>query len=160
VPEEGLDWPPYLRARFGGMSDHLLEQAHEAGLPMVVPEVIPKSRRALEAAEYAREQGRHPDFHRGVFRRFYGEGQNLHSWETLRSAAVEAGLDPDEMQEKTARGIYSAFVTQQMYRLASYGGRGVPFYVFENKYAVVGLRPFSAFQEVMAALQEEQASGG
>ena len=58
IPPEGLTWTPHLRARFGGMSDHLREQARQSGLELVVPEIIPKARRALDAGEYARELGR------------------------------------------------------------------------------------------------------
>jgi predicted DsbA family dithiol-disulfide isomerase len=156
VPEEGLDWPPYLRASFGGMSDLLMEEAHKAGLLMVVPEIIPKSRRALEAAEYAREKGRHPEFHEIVFRRFYGEGENLASWDMLRAAALESGLDPDEMQQKTEFGLYAAYVDKQMTRLIALGATGVPLFIFDNKIAILGLRPFEAFQEVMEHLENEQ----
>ncbi len=156
VPEDGLDWPPYLRARFGGMSDVLREQAQEAGLPLVVPEIIPNSRRALEAAEYAREKGHHAAFHRVVFRQFYGEGENLRSWEMLRAAAEEASLDPDEMQEKTEAGKYSAFVDVQISRLTALGATGVPLFIFDNKYAILGLRPYEAFEEVMETLIEDK----
>ena len=156
IPEEGLHWPPYLRQRFGGMSEQLLAQAHQAGLPMVVPQVIPKSRRALEAAEYARESGLHSEFHRVVFRRFYGQGENLASWTMLRAAAEEVGLDADRMQAETESGKFSAFVDRQMSRLVALGATGVPLYVFDNKYAILGLRPYAAFQEVMSVLLQEQ----
>jgi len=137
------------------MSDMLMDEAHKAGLPMVVPEIIPKSRRALEAAEYAREQGCHDEFHRIVFRRFYGEGENLASWHMLRAAAMEAGLDPDEMQQKTEIGQYTARIDKHMVRLRALGATGVPLFIFDIKYAVLGLRPFEAFQEVMEHIQNE-----
>ena len=66
IPPEGLHWPPYLRERFGGMSELLRQEAKKGGLPMVTPEVIPKSRRALEATEYAREQRQFDAFHKVV----------------------------------------------------------------------------------------------
>jgi len=149
IPEEGLEMPAHLRARFGGMSDVLLKEAQQAGLPMSVPARIPNSRRALEAAEYARGHGQHAAFHHIVFRRFYGEGENLASWVMLRAAAEEAGLDPDEMQRKTETGMYRPFVSQQMARIMALGATGVPLFIFEDKYAILGLRPYQAFQEVM-----------
>ncbi len=63
IPPEGLHWPEHLRARFGGMSDALKQEAHQAGLEIVIPEIIPNSRQALEASEYARQQGLHEAFH-------------------------------------------------------------------------------------------------
>ncbi|MFQ5418837.1 MAG: DsbA family protein [Anaerolineae bacterium] len=153
VPPEGLQWPPHLRARFGGMSEMLREEAHKAGLPMVVPQVIPKSRRALEAAEFAREQGRHDAFHSVVWRRFYGAGQDLSSWEMLRAAAGEVGLDAGMMQEKVDNGVYTAVIDTHTRELVALGARGVPLFIFDQTYAVVGLQPFAAFQEVMEHLE-------
>ena len=152
IPPEGLEMPPHLRARFGGMSEMLRREAEQAGLPLVVPEVIPKSRRALEASEYAREQGRHNIFHQIVFRKFYGEGEDLSRWDVLRAAAVEAGLDGAAMQRKTENGDYKAKVDAHMAELLALGASGMPLYIFDRKYAVIGLQPYAAFQEVMEHL--------
>ncbi len=146
--------PPHLQARFGGMSDMLRQEAEQAGLPLVVPERIPNSRRALEAAEYAREQGRHHAFHQVVFRKFYGEGQDLSRWEVIRAAAEEVGLDAVTMQRQTENGDYKARVDANMAELAALGANGVPLYIFDRKYAVIGLQPYAAFQEVMEHLGE------
>ena len=97
TPPEGMRLSPQIRARFAGANERLKQMAHAAGLEMVQPDVIPNSRRALEATEYAREQGKHEQFHRAVFNKFYGEGQDINQWSVLRAAAEEAGLDPDEM---------------------------------------------------------------
>ncbi len=125
-------------------------------MEMVVPEVIPNSRRALEAAEYAREQGKHPAFHKAVFHKLYAEGQDIARWEVLRDAAEMVGLDSNEMQRKTGSGAYTAFVDAQKARLISLGATGVPLFVFDDKYVIIGLRPYEAFQEVMAHLSKEK----
>jgi predicted DsbA family dithiol-disulfide isomerase len=132
------------------MSDMLREEASLAGLPLVVPELIPKSRRALEASEYAREQGKHDVFHKVVFRKFYGEGQDLSLWHVLRAAAEEVGLDAETMKRKTENGDFKAVVETHVAEIVALGASGVPLFVFDQKYAVVGLQPYEAFQEVMA----------
>ena len=160
IPLEGLRWPPYLRARFGGMSDMLREEAQQAGLAMVIPEVIPNSRRALEASEYAREQGKHEAFHKVVFRKFYGEGQDLGSWTILQDASEEVGLDGSTMRHKTENGDFTQIVDAHKAELIALGATGVPLYIFEGKYAVVGLRPYAAFQEVMEHVIADNAGTG
>ncbi|HSG17918.1 MAG TPA: hypothetical protein VLE70_16580 [Anaerolineae bacterium] len=52
------------------MSDRLRETAEAAGLPIVVPERISSSRRALEATEFARMHGRHDQFRTIFFCKF------------------------------------------------------------------------------------------
>ena len=160
IPPEGLQWPEHLRARFGGMSDWLRNEAQEAGMEMVVPEIIPKSRLALEASEYAREQGKHEAFHKIVFQRFYGRGEDLGSWSMLRTAAEEVGLDAEEMQRKTDNGDYTQVVNAHATELMTLGGTGVPLFVFDHKYAVVGLQPYAAFQEVMEHIAADNAQAG
>jgi predicted DsbA family dithiol-disulfide isomerase len=152
IPPEGMQLPPYLRANFGDMSERLKQMAHKVNLAMVMPDKIPNSRRALEASEYAREQGQHKAFHRVVFRKFYGEGQDLHSWAVLRAAAKEVGLDPEAIQRETESGKYRAAVDVQIAEAHARGITGVPTFIFDNKYAVVGAQPYAAFQDVMATL--------
>ncbi len=158
IPPEGWQLSPEMLARFGGLSDALREEAEDAGLPLIVPPKISKSRRALEAAEYAREQGRHEAFHKLMFRRFYGEGRDLYDWETLRATAVDAGLDPNEMQVQVEAGQYKMAITRNQQEIFSMGATGKPLFVFDEKVAVVGLRPYAAFQEVMAYLTQEDES--
>ena len=155
IPPEGLHWPKHLRARFGGMSDALRQEAHQAGLEIIIPEIIPNSRQALEASEYAREQGKHEAFHKVVFRKFYGEGQDLSSWTILQEASEEVGLDGDTMQDRTENGDFTGLVDAHKAELIALGATGVPLYIFDNMYAIVGLQPFAAFQEVM-----EHVEGG
>lgn len=127
---------------------------------MVIHDTIANSRRALEASEYAREQGRHEAFHRVVFRKFYGEGEELNSWATLRAAAEEVGLDPEAMERQTESGRYRAAVDAQIAEARAMGITGVPTYIFNNKYAVVGAQPYEVFQEAMALLAAEAAGDG
>lgn len=150
-----MQLPPHVRARFGGMNEHVKQMAHEAGMEIVTPEIIPNSRRALESSEYAREQGKHEEFHQVVFRKFYGEGQDLSSWAMLRAAAEEVGLDPDEMQRKTESGNYQGVVNRQITQAQAMGITGVPAYIFDNKYAIVGAQPYEVFQQAMARLMLE-----
>ena len=133
----------------------LREEAQRAGLEMVIPKVIPKSRRALEAAEYARQQGQHEAFHKLVFHKFYGEGQDLSDWRVVLAAAEEVGLDTREMQRKTEEGQYASIIDRRMAELRALGATGVPLYIFEGKYAVIGLQPYDAFQEVMEHIETD-----
>ena len=153
TPPEGWRLSPQLRARLAGANERLKQMAQAAGLEMVQPEVIPNSRRALEATEYAREQGKQEDFHRVVFRRFYGEGQNINDWKVLRAAASEVGLDPEAMERETERGKYHETVQAQIEEAQALGVTGVPTYVLDDKYAIVGAQPYPAFERVLARLQ-------
>ena len=152
MPPEGADLPEYVRSAGNVYRDRLKAMAAEAGLEMVFHDRMINTRRALEASEYARQQGRHGEFHRIVFRKFYGEGQDIHDWEVLAAAAEEAGLDAGEMQARVERGMYAPLVSQTIQEAVMKGIRGVPAYVFENKYLISGAQPYEVFQRVMQEL--------
>lgn len=140
---------------FDDASDFLRKEAEDNGLKMIAPDFIPNSRRALEAAEYAREQDKHLAYHEATFRKYYTEGQDIGSWEVLRDVAEEIEIDADEMQANTEKKEYEQLVSMHKRQAVASGVKGVPVYIFDSKYVVIGLRPYTAFQEVMQQIQKE-----
>jgi len=152
MPPEGMELPERLRARYGETSERLRQMARAAGMEMVTPGRIPHTRLAHEATEYARERGRGEAFHRIVFRQYYGEGQDIGRWEVLRAAAEEAGLNADDMQREVDAGRYTATVQGQVEEAYALGITGVPTYVLNDHYAIVGAQPYEAFQQALKQL--------
>lgn len=159
TPVEGLRLSPQMRARFARANERLDQMAHAAGMDMVHPDVIPNSRRALEATEYAQEHGKQEDFHRVVFRKYYGEGQDIHAWSVLRAAAEEAGLDAQAMQQEVESGAYQKVLDAVIDKAYALGIHAVPTYVLNDRYAIVGAQPYEAFERILARLAEETRPG-
>ncbi len=132
-----------------------MQMARDAGMPMVMPDIFANSLRALEASEYAREQGKHEEFHRVVFRKYYGEGEDINRWEVLRAAAEEVGLDAEAMQCETKSGKYRPVLETHFVEAQAVGVSGIPTYIFNDKYAIVGAQSYEGFQRVMARLVAE-----
>jgi predicted DsbA family dithiol-disulfide isomerase len=151
TPPEGRHYPESQRAQRAANFARIKDRARELGLEMEMLEVSPNSRRALEAAEHARVHGAHDPFHRAVFRRLFGEGRDIYQWEVLRQAAVEAGLDPDEMQKETEAGTYKAIVDTQLEKARERGLNVVPTFIFNGRHAIVGAQPYSTFEDIVRA---------
>lgn len=158
TPPEGTDVPKHLSAQYAATSERLRQMARANGMEMVTPSRIPNTRLAHEATEYAREQGKGEDFHRIVFRKYYGEGQDIGRLEVLRAAAQEAGLDADEMQHVVEAGIYTAPVKEQVEEAYVLGITGVPTYILNDRYAIVGAQPYEVFQQALERLAIEADS--
>ncbi len=90
-----------------------------------------------------------------MFRLYYAQGQDISRWEILRSAAQETGLDPDEMQTEVEAGRYTQAVEAQIAMAQAQGISGVPTYILDDKYAIVGAQPYEAFQRVLMRLAGE-----
>lgn len=157
IPPEGMPIPVTLRDRLAASAKYMRQMAAQAGLPFRQELAwIPSSRRALEAAEYARRCGKHEAFHRTVFRRLFADGEDIGRWEVLKAAAEEVGLDPIEMQTSTERGEFRGIVDAQATLARQLGISAVPAFIFNDRYALVGAQPYEAFQQVMERLAGQQ----
>jgi len=137
------------------MYKRLENMAAEIGLPMARLDKLPNSHLPLEASEYARAHGKHEEFHRVVFRKLYGEGQDISKWEVLRAAAKEVGLDADAMQHETESGSYKDVLDAQLEKAHTLGISAVPTYIINNKYSVEGAQSFEVFERILKRLAEE-----
>jgi len=153
TPPEGLPLPEYIqRARTNGSEDRLRQMAAVYGMDFNSVDRILSTRRAHEATEHARQHGHGNEFHHIVFRKVYGEGQDISQWAVLRDAAREVGLDPDAMQQAVDSGAYTHVVEQDVRTAHEIGVSGVPTYVINDRYALVGAQPYEVFQRALAQI--------
>ncbi len=153
TPPEGRELPEHvLRARAAGSEERLSQLAASFGMKFVSTKRIYNTRLAHEATEYARDHGLAAEFHAIVFRRVYAEGLDISQWDVLRSAAEEAALDAGEMQREVQAGKYTANVEGQVEQAYRMGISGVPTYVINNRYAVVGAQPYEVFKRALEQL--------
>lgn len=155
TPPEGLDLPDYiLRARSNGSEERLQSMAAMHGLEFRSTERIYNTRIAHEATEYAREHGKLNEFHKVVFRQVYVDGLDVSKWDVLRAAAEEVGLDSADMQAVVDSGKYTAQVAEQVRWAQQIGVTGVPTYVINDRYAIVGAQPYQAFKNALAQIMK------
>jgi len=157
TPPEGMDLPEYIiKARASGADNRLENMAKLHGMEFKSPDRIYNTRIAHEATEYAREHGLGLEFHRVVFRKVYAEGLDISKWDILRAAAEEVGLDADDMQSVVDGGKYTAEVADQVRHAQEIGVTGVPTYVINDRYAVVGAQPYEVFKRALAQILKEK----
>src|SRR5207247_11067938 len=86
------------RGRSLQMRSYLESVAESVGLTMRQRDVIINSRRALGAAEFAREQGRFEEMHHALFKAQWEGGGKLEDVEDLVRIGGEVGPDPDQLR--------------------------------------------------------------
>jgi predicted DsbA family dithiol-disulfide isomerase len=160
TPPEGKDLPEYVkRARAQGSEERLRQIAESYGMKFVSTQRIYNTRLAHEATEYARQHGKGNEFHKVVFRKVYAEGQDPSDWAVLRAAAEEVGLDADEMQREVEAETYMAAVVDQVRWAYQIGVTGVPTYVINNRYGIVGAQPYEVFKSTLEQLEKQEGDG-
>ncbi len=152
TPPEGLPLPAYVRERMKDPNNPLKRRAAAAGLKMVERDVIPSTRRAHQAAEFAREAGKLETFHAALLRRYWSEGQDLWQWDTLRGAAQETGLDPEALQRAVEEGRYAQAVEDAVREAQAMGIQAVPTFILGDRFGLQGAQEYAVFQQAMERL--------
>lgn len=159
TPPEGIPLPDSYRERAKDPNNPLKLRAAAAGLKMADRTRIPSTRRAHEAAEFARDQGKLAPLHAALLRRYWSEGQDLYAWDTLRGAAVEAGLDPDALQSAIEEGRYRERVERGVEEAHALGIHAVPTFIVANQFAIQGAQEYPVFEEAMRRLGAKPREG-
>lgn len=100
--------------------------AEQRGMTLRLPPVQPRSRLALEAAEFAKEAGAFPEFHRGVFRAFFEEGQDIGDTRVLGDLAEASGMERGALLRALKLGSYTSRVMFDQEAAHRLGIGGVP----------------------------------
>lgn len=124
MPLERL-FPP---ERIAPMQAHIQRFAASFGVQMGAPTRLPNTRRSLAIAEYARAQGRLDPFRDAAMEAHWNRGLDLEDDTTLRSLAIEAGLDGDAALAATSDPAFVSRVDAMGEEAQRWGVTGIPTY--------------------------------
>jgi predicted DsbA family dithiol-disulfide isomerase len=161
---EGLDVHEYLGKRKGGtpadgkrMNDQMSAIAKEVGLSYDFDNaIINNTLAAHRLLHWAKEKNRQNELKERIFKAYYTEGKDTADYETLVQLATETGLDGDEARKVLNENKFEDAVLEDQHHASRLGVQGVPFYVFNNKYAVSGAQSPDVFAEVLHKVWEEE----
>lgn len=150
LPPQGL---PRSEAYAGrvyppGYIENLLQLARDSGIDMKRPELVPNTRKAHEATEYARDRGRLWEFHHSVFKAYWEEERDIGDVDVLADVGASCGLDTQALRTALADGRYAGRIQEQIEWGRAAGVTGVPTVVFNDRFAVVGAQDYEVFLDV------------
>ncbi len=164
-PDFGGNTVDYLVARKGispeqarMMVDRAAAAGSSAGLVYDYETLRPTNTAAAHRlSHYAKARGAQDDMVERLFRAHFTEGRHLGDAEILADIAEEAGLDRDDVLRALAEGDYTDGFEEDKALAAAYGISGVPFFVFEDRYALSGAQPPEAFRQVLDHILAERS---
>lgn len=160
APVEGIPREAYFRgARFEQMQNHLEGIAAEVGLTMKQRDVIINSRRALGAAEFAREHGKFDAMHKALLQAHWEGTARLEDVDDLARLGTEVGLDGPELRKAIEEDRYAQVIDDNRREAESVGINAIPAHIFGRRYLVLGAQPYEAFLQVLERLRSEEAAG-
>jgi predicted DsbA family dithiol-disulfide isomerase len=107
-------------------STSVYPMAAERGMTLRLPPVQPRSNKAMEAAEAAREQGRFDAMHVALFEAFFEDGRDLADMGVLLDVARKAGLEVSRVAEALEKSSYTAKVIADAAAACRLGISSVP----------------------------------
>jgi predicted DsbA family dithiol-disulfide isomerase len=124
--------------------------AGSVGLHLVLHERLINSRPALQAAEFAREQGHFDAMHRELLKAYWDEGRDVSDMAVLRDVAARSGVDVDGMEAAVKENRFGDYLDARRAEAEELGINGIPAHIIAERYLVMGAQPYDLFERVMA----------
>ncbi len=114
---------------------------------------LSNSRPALEASEYARDNGKYYSFHERVFRAYFTDLLDIGDTKILFKLARDVGLDPYELKRSLDEGLYRTRIEAAVTEAARYRITAVPTFVIDEVHKIVGAQPLRTFRDQLRLIQ-------
>ncbi len=161
IPAEGVDRAKYYERKFG------TERAKEAG--KMIAELgemegihfafdrIERSPNTLDShrlVKWAGSAGVQLDAVELLFKRYFEEGEDIGKAEVLVEVASDIGMDGDLVRDLLASDADRKHIEYEDHMAREMGITGVPCFLFENKFSVVGAQDVETLTKVFTRVQE------
>lgn len=145
------------RDRVLAMREQCLQAGAAAGLAMNFDKARKfNTRRGHELLHYAATQGRQTEMMERLFAGSFVEGRALGGIDALVEIAAEAGLNPAGARAALESGQFTQAVIADEREAEASGVRGVPYFVFNRKYALSGGQDPAVFLQALEAVWQEE----
>ena len=132
------------------MLDNVTQNAKTAGLDFHFEKaVLANSLNAHRLLHLAKKYNVANDLEELLFKAYLTEGKNVNDLNTLVELGLEVGLEAEEIKQVLYSDAFANEVKEDIKEGNSIGVQGVPFFVFDSKYAVSGAQPAVAFLETL-----------
>lgn len=154
TPPEGVP----LSERFKGMDltsfyANLQARGSELGIVFNRHTLLSNSRMALMASEYARDMERYDAFHENMFHAYMTEAQDIGRMDVVAAVAQKSGLDVETTIAAVQDGRYAGRLTESAKQGRLLGLTGIPLFIVNNKYKIVGAQPIDVFRAFLEKIK-------
>jgi predicted DsbA family dithiol-disulfide isomerase len=132
------------------MSAQITAAGKEIGLEYQFDRIIlANTLKAHQLLHEARVQGRQHEMEERLFEAHFVEGKNIDDVNILMELAEQVKLNTTGLDVKVLTGAHTDAIETDIELAQQFGVRGVPFFVFDRKYAVSGAQEPETFLKTM-----------
>lgn len=162
IPREGIARSEYLTAKFGsperyaGIAQRVSAAAAEEGLDYAMDKISrqPNTLDAHRLIRWAGGIGKAAEMKQKLMDLYFTDGADLSNRAVLVQAAVDIGLDAEDVAEALASGQDVEQVEQEAQSAKEAGIEGVPCFIFGGKFAVSGAQTPEYLAEAIERLAQ------
>lgn len=137
------------------MNQYVSQMGAESGITMHMDRIIPANTfSAHKLLQYATQRHLQNEISEKLFAAYFTEGKNIAEPETLVQVGEAAGLGKEEILAALEDEEPGALIKKDIGKAAELGIRGVPFFVFNWKFAVSGAQPAEVFEQALQRAAE------
>jgi predicted DsbA family dithiol-disulfide isomerase len=157
LPERGIPWDEFSVQKFGGLEArrsafaHVIQAGTSEGIEFdfermpVAPNTTPAHRLVL----FASEHGSGKAMALALYKAYFSQAIDITDLHELERIALEVGLGSDEIQNLFSSDLYRDEVQASQLEANRLGISGVPFFIFNQKFAVSGAQPLEVFDQAL-----------
>jgi protein disulfide-isomerase len=163
VASEDDDMVLHLAKKYGKdtswaheMMDNMTQNAKNSGLDFHFEKaVMANSFNAHRLLHMAKKHQKADALKELLFKAYLTDGKNINDNETLLALGMQSGLPENEIVKVLATDSYAREVKADIEKAQQIGVQGVPFFVFDDKYAVSGAQYEETFIKTLEKVWEE-----
>lgn len=128
------------------MNDHVTQIAAKVGLTYHMDKaIVANSFNAHRFSHFALQHGKQNEAEEKLFFAYFTEGKNIDDFNVLIQLGADLGLDALKLRTALEKETYADDVRADVDEASQLGITGVPFFVFNRKYAISGAQDSEAF---------------
>jgi predicted DsbA family dithiol-disulfide isomerase len=136
---------------------HVIQLAEEESLTMDYQTIqMTNTFDAHRLMKYATSLGKDQGLTTRLMKAYFDEGKNLADLSTLVEIATSVGLDRQQTKDMLHSNEFEGDVQNDLQEAKAIGVRGVPFFVFNQRYAISGAQSYEHFKQLLTKIMKEE----
>ncbi len=162
LPERGIPWDEFSVKKFGGLEQrrsafaHVVQTAASEGITFDFERmpVAPNTQNAHRLMLLASSLERGPAMAKALYHAYFSDAKDITDPAELERIANDVGLDSSLVTNTLSSDEFKREVRSSQLEAEQLGISGVPFYIFNQKYAVSGAQPDAIFEQALTRALE------
>ncbi len=166
IPAEGVDRQKYMEKKFGterakSAGKVIAEYGEMEGINFAFDKIkrSPNTLDSHRLVKWAGSAGKQLEAVELLFKRYFEDGADVGSHGVLLEVAADIGMDKDQVRNLLESDTDRKVIEYEDHMAREMGVTGVPFFLFEKKFSVVGAQEVDTLTKVFSRVQERLVEG-